>query len=265
MFGFLSQALVGPRKSVIVKRYYNALVAAGVSATDAQKTAISNFVDTGYLQGWLPKIKRLCFLVWGNAAANAIDFTNSGKTMNWVGTVTHTGKSSQGDGATGYLNMNIVPSLELASNNCGVCYISLTNSIGNYVDIGARLVSGGPATDVSAYNYMGVESAYASTALVNGGSIASNGLFMMNATPGSTVRLTRNTGSGPVQIGTPVSVVSGALPTVPIDLMALNLNGVHSFFSPRSYTAGAVFKDLTHAQADAFSSALYTLITSLRS
>jgi hypothetical protein len=84
----------------------------GVSVSAAQKTALSDFYATGKSEGWYSSLKRIYLPIWAAAAPNARCLV-SGTSGTFVGGVDHNSPSGgwvQGDGSTGYFNLNITPS-----------------------------------------------------------------------------------------------------------------------------------------------------------
>jgi hypothetical protein len=85
------------------KGYIDAVVAAGGTVSDAQKTAVDTFYRTGKSDGWYSSLKRMYLPIWAAAAPNAICMTSL-TSGTFVGTVTHAAGYIQGNGTTGYFD-----------------------------------------------------------------------------------------------------------------------------------------------------------------
>jgi len=100
--------------------YIAAVVAAGGTVSDTQRTVINTFYKTGKADGWYSSLKRMYLPIWGVAAPNAIDLVTR-TSGTFVGGVTHSAGFVQNDGATGYfITDGTVASIGCTLNGTGV-------------------------------------------------------------------------------------------------------------------------------------------------
>jgi len=125
----LSSSLVGSavlgRLDADALSYINAVAATGATVTKVQQSAINNFIKAEKAADrWTP-IKRLFLPIWGSAAANAIDMKILATGI-YVGGVTHAAGYIQGDGTSGYFNMNAAQAALGLAPSTGY-YLALVN------------------------------------------------------------------------------------------------------------------------------------------
>ena len=114
------------------KAYIAAVTATGTSVSGTQKAAINNFYKTSKLAGYYTSLKRLYLPIWASAAANAIDLIGL-TSGTFVGGITHNAGFVQGNGVTGYFNMNTTyPANSLTLSDASMFFIAKTVSLINF-------------------------------------------------------------------------------------------------------------------------------------
>ena len=125
----LSSSLVGNavlnRLDTDASAYINAVATTGATVTKVQQSAINNFIKAEKAANRWTSIRRLFLPIWGSAAANAIDMKILA-TGTYVGGVTHAAGYIQGDGTSGYFNMNAAQSALGLTPSSGY-YLALVN------------------------------------------------------------------------------------------------------------------------------------------
>jgi len=106
-------------------RYLKAVETAGATVTSTQRAALDNFFKKGKSEGWISSLRRMFLPIWGSAAANAIDMKIRA-TGTYVGGVTHAAGYIQGDGTSGYFNMNAAQAALGLAPSTGY-YLALVN------------------------------------------------------------------------------------------------------------------------------------------
>jgi hypothetical protein len=110
--------------------------ASGVSVTTAQKKAIQAFIRAEKVSTRFAALKRLYIPIWGNAAANAVDWITRASGT-WVGGVTHAAGYVQSDGSTGYLNTGLSPAAASMSATSALLGALRTEAFGSGTLIGS--------------------------------------------------------------------------------------------------------------------------------
>lgn len=127
----LGNSLVGGADAN-AKAYIAAVTATGTSVSATQKNAINKFYKTAKTGGYYTSLKRLYLPIWASASANAIDLIGL-TSGTFVGGVTHNAGFVQGNGTTGYFNMNTTyPANSLTLSDASMFFIAKTVSLINF-------------------------------------------------------------------------------------------------------------------------------------
>jgi hypothetical protein len=243
------------------KAYINAVVAAGGTVSEGQRTAINTFYKTGKADGWYSSLKRLYLPIWGVAAPNAICMTSL-TSGTFVGTVTHAAGYVQSDGSTGYFNTGV----SLSGAGClqdSTSLFAMTRFNGALVNT-QRFMGG---QDTSSNTRAWIERYGSGAGPNNGSSLSSatdtdNRYFFIRSRTSSAFRFNGRYRNGVYATRASDTAASQGIMTVQnMVMMAINANGVIQDYSNSgmdfcSYGFGLGF---TEAQSELFGEATQNL------
>jgi len=253
---------------VDARAYINAVVAAGVTVTSAQKNAINNFVKAEKAGSRWTRHKRFYFPMWANASANAICM-KSLTSGTFVGGVTHASGYVQGDGTTGYFNMGVTPSaLGLTTIDAGFfalinqagssgtrAYLACADNVANTTNCGLATVSAG-AILVGSFGSLLDTSANVSVPLTHQ---ATTGLIATFKTGGSAF-IQRRLTSGNSILVTDTEGGAGTIPTVRnLYALATNYAGTAASFTDARLGSYGASGGMSSASVTDFTANLKTL------
>jgi hypothetical protein len=242
------------------KAYINAVVAAGGTVSEGQRTAINTFYKTGKADGWYSSLKRLYLPIWGVAAPNAICMTSL-TSGTFVGSVTHGAGFVLSDITTGYMDTNVgltTLGLSLSSYHFAGLYKASSSKANSYL-FGASLgsnvnrifVSG---TTVTA-DLHSVITGRASGTVASGDRL---GIFTFSGAASARFLKRRKT-SGVTTLGSTTTTITAQPNNLNVAFLANNSSGTVSSFCGEEIGAFSVGLELTNAQDTAYSLALKNL------
>ena len=241
------------------KGYIDAVVAAGGTVSDAQKTAIDTFYRTGKSAGWYSSLKRMYMPIWAVAAPNAIDMIALGSgTFN--GTVTHSAGFAKGDGITGYFDFGVSPStlgLTTSSQSAFALVKTLSASVsttnyllGSFISAAQALVLGG--------QWRGIINTTTGAGNISATAANPEGIVMLDRADGLRGIYVRRT-AGLTTVVETTSADAGTIPTANMHAWSMNANGVPSISRNDELGVYGIAMGLGSANRSQFSSAVKIL------
>jgi hypothetical protein len=260
----LGLAFANPRSlDADARAYINAVKAAGGTVTAGQTTAINNFIKAEKAASRWTLLKRMYLPIWAVAAANAIDIVTRASGT-FVGDVTHSAGFVQGDGSTGYLNLNASFSTLALTESSGYMFALVTQAS----TLGFRGLVGRSSATTASSTFLSSNSGQlfrynnTSTGAVSGSS-AGTGIISASREGGNRAIYRRITASRSTLVST-AGADAGTI-TAAGNVFALGVNGNagsgETLSDPTNARVGAVGIGLgmTDAQDSAFTTNLRTL------
>jgi hypothetical protein len=238
--------------------YYNRVIAAGGSLTTTEQSATLQLVlDLKANSLWTP-MKAIYPMVGASAAACAQNLKSSSFTGVFNGGVTFSSTGVLGNGTTGYMNSQLIPSGNVGQDDAHLCVYSRSNiTTSSIVDIGCLnaqrfyIISNFGGASYVSLNGLGDP---AGTTMTD-----TRGLIVSTRINSTTVKMYRN---GSVQ-STVTQVSTGVNTVQPVYVGAYNNSGSASFFSSREYAFASIGLGLTDTQASNFYTAVQAFQTTL--
>jgi len=262
----LSSSLVGStvlsRLDPDAREYINAVVATGVTVTNTQKTAISNFIKSEKASSRWTSIRRLFFPIWGSAAANAIDMKIR-STGTYVGGVTHAAGYVQGNGSTGYMTMNTSASAQglTAASTFMFALVSQAESRtgAGFTIVGAsNSISRNSISHIAFNNQSALFSSSVSSYMLSPDNMNRAGIFYGGSTANNARYFRARRTSGVQSIASNTITDNTSTTTSSIGVMARIDQAVSEYSNARIGAVGMGL-GLSTANSDAFSANLKTL------
>jgi hypothetical protein len=240
------------------KSYINTIVSNGASVSSVQRQAINSFYKSAKTDGYYSQIGRFYMPIWGIAAPNAVDLITA-TSGTFVGGVTHSAGFIQGNGSTGYFNMNVSPQGVGMVPGSGSTFALVYQFQATF---NALLATAPPSnriqgivrgTGVSQMN-AGLNSGFNVTDVIG------NGIYIESETAVNARYLRKRTTSGTVSLGTNTSTPTGVYASFNIQALCGQSTANSRFGYSSAQTGGfGVGLAMTTTQADAFTLAYKNL------
>jgi len=240
------------------KSYINTITTAGATVTGTQRNAINAFYESAKTDGYYNQLKRFYLPIWGIAAPNAVDLitTTSGT---FVGGVTPATGYIQGNGTTGYFNMNVSPQ--------GVGMVPGSSStfalVYQFQATFNALLQTAPTSNRLQGIVRGAGTSQLNAGLNSGSNLTDaigNGIYIESETAVNARYLRKRTTSGAVSLGTNTTTPTGVYASFNIQALCGQSAANTRFGFSTAQTGGfGVGLAMTTVQADAFTLAYKTL------
>jgi hypothetical protein len=238
--------------------FFNRVTAAGGTLTVTEQDAINTLTLSLKSQGIWTLMKAIYPMVGASAAACAQNLKSSSFTGTFTSGWTFTSTGVQGNGATTYMNSNLIPASELSQDDSHLMVYCRSNTIGGtFVDIGCRnsvrfyiIINYSNATYIG-FNF---NTDIAITTVTD-----TRGFFLVTRSSGSLATMYRNNS---VQ-GTTTQPSTGINTGQSVYLGAYNDGGSLNFVSTREYAFSSIGNGLNATQSSNYYNIVQTFQTSL--
>lgn len=248
---------------------FNFLDAAGITRTDNNSAIIKGIADlTTDLKsyGIWDKMKAIYPMVGQSGVSSSFEVNLKDPSTfrgTFYGTWSFANTGATPDGATGYMDTNVNPSINLTNNNNHISIYSRTNTNGGLIDLGVSADAPYIPLHGVYLRYLDnfVSRAYSYIADFGVPNIDTRGFFVTNRTSNTVLNSWKN---GSKQ-GTASYTSTDNITTVNRNyfLGAINLGGVADQFSDREYVFASIGDGLTDTEAANFYTAVQRFQTTL--
>jgi hypothetical protein len=254
--------------------YFNRVTAAGGSLSILEKNAANQLVLDFKANGLWTPMKAIYPMLGGSAAACAQNLKSSSFTGVFNGGWTFASTGATPNGASGYMNTQLIPSTSLGANNTHLSYYSRTSSVGTSGKSELGCVSSTltflPLLQLCLYSreltdnnrFIAQAYSYESSGSQQINIVGTNslGCFIMSRTSSTLLKAYKNNSN----IGsTTATHTQSTMPTNNLYLGAWNELGLAAKFSDRECAFSSVGDGLTDTQASNFYTAVQAFQTTL--
>jgi len=235
--------------------YIDAIVAAGATVSDTQRTAIGDFYTSAKADGYYTSLKRLYLPIWGVAAANAIDMIGL-TSGTFVGSVTHSAGYVQSNGTTGYFNAGTAAAAGISVGSCSIFTLA-RDATSNYSGVYGNPPFPGLQVGYTGVNSIGVATSdtLKITAASTGG-----GVLLVSQTSATARSLYQRLTAGFSTLGSNTTNDSSVIPNIGMFFAgAINAQGSPGAFNTVRFGAYGMGTGLTAGNTTNFTLALQNL------
>jgi len=252
------QTQPGTSIDIDAQGFFDRVSVAGGSLTQTEKDAVNAMTLSLKSAGIWTKMKAIYPMVGASAAACSQNLKSSSFTGTFTSGWTFSSAGVQGNGASTFMNTNLIPASELSQDDSHLMIYSRTNTVGaTIVDIGClNSVRFYIITNYGGATYIGFNfnTDIAITTVAD-----TRGFFLVTRSSGSLATMYKNNS---VQ-GTTTQASTGINTVQSVYLGAYNNGGTFAFVSNKEYSFSSIGNGLDATQSSDYYTIVQTFQTSL--